>query len=255
MSRLLAAAAAAIAALALAACGGQNTNAAATSNVPINPALHDVTLGDPGAPVELIEYGSMMCPHCREFWMVDMPTLRTRYIDAGLVKYTFRDLTMGAAPQLSDAMTAITRCAGPEKYYDTVNDFFVRQFEVNDAARGQGGAGPLLAEIGMRAGLTREQIVACIDSPAVRDYIVKQFNEKPADAAGLPSVFVNGQFIANPSLANVVAKIDEVLGARAPAPLDPAILNGAGEGPGTSAAATPGAPAPTATPTATPSAH
>ena len=100
--RLAAPGLAAIAAIALlAACGQSGAPAVSPNpNVKIDPALQDVILGDPNAPVKIVEYGSLACPHCRDFWMQQMPKLKPAYIDTGKANYTFRDLTLGGAAAL-----------------------------------------------------------------------------------------------------------------------------------------------------------
>jgi protein-disulfide isomerase len=219
----------AIAALALlAACGQSNAPAASTNpDVKISPALEDVILGDPNAPVKIVEYGSLACPHCRDFWMQQMPKLKPVYIDTGKANYTFRDLTLGGAAALSDASAAIARCAGKDKYYAAVQAFFDRQYDIAAASATPGGAGPIMAEIGAGVGLSREQVLACIDSPAIAAYIVKQRNEKPADVSGLPTIIVNGEVVkgADPGKElqgeDVAKVIDAKLGGAAPATKPP----------------------------------
>ena len=76
-----------------------------------------------------------------------------------------------------------------------------------------------MAEIGAGVGLSRDQVLACIDSPAIAAYIVRQRNEKPADVSGLPTIIVNGEVVkaADPTRdlqgEDVAKVIDAKLGA------------------------------------------
>jgi protein-disulfide isomerase len=178
----------------LAACGQTQTPPVSTNpNVKINPVLEDVILGNPNAPVKIVEYGSFACPHCRDFWIQRMPSLKTQYIDTGKANYVFHDLALSGAGALAQAAGAIVRCAGKDKYFDVVQDLFEHQYDIATAAQTAGGAGQALAAVGERAGLSRDQILACIDSPAIDAFMKKQQSETPKSVQGFPTVMVNGQ--------------------------------------------------------------
>ena len=49
-------------------------------------ALKDRIMGDPNAPVEIVEYSSLTCPHCRNFHLNVLPEIKKKYIDTGKVK-------------------------------------------------------------------------------------------------------------------------------------------------------------------------
>ncbi|MEJ2377128.1 MAG: thioredoxin domain-containing protein, partial [Pseudolabrys sp.] len=57
-------------------------------------ALPDLWLGDPKAPVIIIEYASMTCPHCAHFDETTFPALKKQYIDTGKVRYTMREFPL-----------------------------------------------------------------------------------------------------------------------------------------------------------------
>ena len=84
----------------------------------------DMVLGAANAPITLIEYASLTCPHCAAFATETFPKLKSEYIDKGLMKYIYRDYPLdGAALQAS----MIARCAGPEKYFTFIDVFFHQQ--------------------------------------------------------------------------------------------------------------------------------
>ena len=178
----------------LAACGQPSSPPVSTNpNVKINPVLEDVVLGDPNAPAKIVEYGSFACPHCRDFWIQRMPALKKQYIDTGKANYVFHDLALSGAGALAQAAGAIVRCAGKDKYFDVVQDLFEHQYDIAVAAQTAGGAGQALAAVGERAGLTREQVLTCIDSPAIDAFMKKQQAETPKSVQGFPTVMVNGE--------------------------------------------------------------
>ena len=85
---------------------------------------YDRTLGNPKAPVTLIEYGAPVCPHCAEFDARNFPLLKTNYIDSGKVLYVFRVFPIrpddGAAEKLA-------RCMPKENYFEFIETLFRNQ--------------------------------------------------------------------------------------------------------------------------------
>ncbi len=120
----------AIAVLALAGCDkkqpGADTNAPiAIQQVPPPPGgdwTQSVTatpaggflMGNPNAKLKLIEYGSLTCPHCREFDEKGVPTLIGTYIKSGQVNWEFRNYVRDS---FDIAATLIARCNGPTSFF------------------------------------------------------------------------------------------------------------------------------------------
>jgi protein-disulfide isomerase len=71
-------------------------------------------MGNPAAPVKLVEYGSLACPHCRHFEETGYKPLVQGYVRTGQVSYEFRNLLI-SGPDL--AVSLLTRCAGPAKFF------------------------------------------------------------------------------------------------------------------------------------------
>ena len=88
-----------------------------------NP-LGEMVLGDPTAPVTIIEYASMTCPHCAHFSTTTFPELKKRYIDTGKVRFIFREFPLD---QLAAAGFILARCAGPDKYFPKIETLFAPQ--------------------------------------------------------------------------------------------------------------------------------
>src|SRR5690348_156488 len=80
-------------------------------------ALPDMVMGDAKAPVTVVEYASMTCPHCAHFQETTFPELKKRYIDAGKVRYIFREFPLD---NLAAAAFMLARCASTDdkgKYF------------------------------------------------------------------------------------------------------------------------------------------
>ncbi len=173
----------------------------------------DVTLGNPQAPVTLVEYASVTCPHCARFNAEVFPTLRARYIATGQVQYVFREVPINAREDTAGFL--IARCAGPDRYL-AVTDALMRGqpilFQKHDFH------GWLMAGAAA-AGLSEDQMKACIvDVPAVEAFNARAEHTMSVDKIdSTPTLLVNGRpiKIAGPevSFADVDAAIRPLLGA------------------------------------------
>ena len=129
-------------------------------------ALPDMIMGDDKAPVTVIEYASMTCPHCAHFQETTFPELKKRYIDTGKVRYIFREFPLDS---LAAAAFMLARCAGENdksKYFAMVDTLFrqQRQWAVEKPIP------PLLA-IAKQAGFTEKTFDACLANQKVLDGI------------------------------------------------------------------------------------
>lgn len=144
------------------------THAAPTVAAPLSTeaALEDRVLGDPAAPVTILDYSSMTCPHCADFSNKTLPRIKKEFIDTGKAKLVFRDFPFDGAA-LKAAMLA--RCAPPERYYGLLDLLFQKQDQWAHAAD------PLLAlgRLGKLAGLSQADIDACFANQALADGILK----------------------------------------------------------------------------------
>ena len=102
--------------------------------------LGDKVLGPANAPVTIIEYASMTCPHCAHFHETTYPELKKKYIDTGKVRFIFREFPLDP---LAAAGFMLARCAGKDKYLPDDRDA-VR------AAERLGGAEAAAADAGDR---------------------------------------------------------------------------------------------------------
>ena len=81
-------------------------------------ALPDMALGEEDAPVTIVEYASMTCPHCAHFHETTLPGLKEKYIDTGKVRMIFREFPFD--PRAAAAFM-LARCAPKEQYFPLID--------------------------------------------------------------------------------------------------------------------------------------
>src|SRR5712672_1410926 len=84
----------------------------------------DRVLGKADAPITIIEYASLTCPHCAHFEVDVLPKLKAKWIDTGKAKLVLRDFPLDE-PALRAAMVA--RCAPPERFFGFIDALFQGQ--------------------------------------------------------------------------------------------------------------------------------
>jgi protein-disulfide isomerase len=152
-------------------------------------ALPDMVMGDDKAPVTIVEYASMTCPHCAHFQEATFPDLKKRYIDTGKVRYIFREFPLDS---LATAAFMLARCSGEtdkNKYFAMVDTLFrqQRQWAVEKPLP------PLLA-LAKQAGFTEKTFNDCLSNQKlleniekIRGQAVDQFKVEST-----PTFFING---------------------------------------------------------------
>ncbi len=202
MSRRAAITAAAMAAMAtLAGCSGSAGG---------ETAQGDMALGAPeGAKVTVVEYASVTCGVCAAWQEQVWPEFKAKYVDTNQVRYVFREFPT-APVEVAAAGFLVARCAGEDQYFPVIHEVMASQREM------QSGTPPrtILLRIANGAGLSEEQFTACVtdeDAIAALDARVKAGLD--AGVGGTPTFFVNGEKVADSSLAGLSEKIDAALAA------------------------------------------
>jgi protein-disulfide isomerase len=166
----------------------------------------DVMLGSDKAPVTIIEYASMTCPHCAHFANDTFPELQKRYIDTGKVRFIFREFPLDA---LAAAGFMLARCAGKDKFIPIVETLFAKQPEWMV----QKPLGPLF-DIAKQFGFTKESFDACLANQKVLDAI-QSVRDHAATKLGVnstPTFFVNGKrLVGDQSIDSMSKAIDPYL--------------------------------------------
>lgn len=148
----------------------------------------DFTIGKADAPITIIEYASLTCPHCADFHVNVLPKLKAAYVDTGKVRIAFRDFPLDRAG-LAAAMVA--RCAGPGRHNGLHDLFFTRQREWSTAAD------PItaMAKLAALAGMSGTEVQACLNNEEVQNATTGQrlLAEKVFDINATPSFIIQGK--------------------------------------------------------------
>ena len=148
----------------------------------------DLALGDPDAPVTVIEFFSLTCPACRRFHMNIYNRLKPDYVDAGKVRFVARDFPLNA-PALQAAVLA--HCAGRDRYFAFVDVLF----QTFDDWAGSGAYTEKLAQIGELGGVSRDRFDACLADQDLENSIFQSIASAQAEyeVDSTPTVIVNGE--------------------------------------------------------------
>lgn len=150
--------------------------------------LPDMGLGKPTAPVTMIEYASMTCPHCGRSFRATFDTLKTKYIDTGKVYFVFREFPLD---NLAFAASMAARCAPKDKFFPIIDALFTKQdgwAYVNNPA-------PALVDTLKPFGFTQDSFAACLKKTDIADGI-NEIAKRAQDEFGVdatPTFFVNGE--------------------------------------------------------------
>lgn len=182
--------------------------AAAVSAPAASPLMaEEVALGNPKAKVTVVEYASAACPHCARFNNDVFPAFKKKYVDTGKVRYVFRELLTDPVPFAGTAFM-MARCAGESKYFDVLNDVFHEQTAIYQSGDLSGG----LLKIGMKYGMDKDRLNACMDEKAV-DALNARVEKASKDGVDSTPTFViaGNKSVGEKSLDDLSAAIDPLL--------------------------------------------
>ena len=160
---------------------------AADKNTLLSIQPTDHVLGDPKAPITLIEYASLTCPHCAHFSVTVLPDLKKKWIDTGKVKLIYRDFPLD---QTALKAAQLAECAGKDKYFGVIDMIFETQPKWATASD------PIadLSKSLRIAGMGENEVKACLADDAVANGVVADY--RGGETLGVnstPTLFINGE--------------------------------------------------------------
>lgn len=183
----------------------------------------DRTLGDPKAPVVVVEYLAPVCPHCARFAATVFPEIKRSYIDTGKVFYVIRIFPLTA---VDGAVAGMAKCMPPDRYYEFLDLAFKNQplwdpdgYQIADQKAA-------LVQLGGMAGLKPDEASVCMKDAAefARVNRIAQDAVERLHIEAVPSLIVDGKVLLGSVEASwpaLQSKIDGLL-AQAALPSKPA---------------------------------
>lgn len=160
--------------------------------LPTDAALEDRVMGNPDAPITIIEYASLTCPHCAHFEAETLPQIEKDWIETGRAKLIYRDFpTSPVALAVYAAMVA--RCAPKDRYFKFLEVFFKQQRNWVSSPDPMKALGQL-ARLG---GMSQADFDSCTQNEA----LFKGIREHALDAQmkygieSTPSFVINGRVV------------------------------------------------------------
>jgi protein-disulfide isomerase len=170
-----------------------------------------ILLGNPDAPVKLVEFGSLTCPHCRAFHESGLPVIRTRWLAAGRVSYEYRPFSLNGIDLMAGLLM---QCQPAPQAWAFVNRAYARQNElvtpfttIPEAERTriqglpadqQGNAMAVagkLPEFAAAAGIARARYDLCVAAKPGMDRLlaIRADAVQNHQLQGTPSFLINGR--------------------------------------------------------------
>ena len=166
-------------------------------------------LGDKNAPVEVIEYASLTCPHCAAFHNGPWPKLKKEYVDTGKAKIVFRNFPFNY-PALLGSM--VLECIPNNVRYDYMNALF--QLQPNWVVRENAKSTLELYKIMQSGGMTKEEFDVCINDKELEEKILQKVinAQNEFNIRSTPSFLINGILVeGNKSIKEFRQIIDKIL--------------------------------------------
>ena len=235
-------------ALLLGGCGGsEESNLSATANTSAPPQLEQIPapnggdwtqtvtqtpeggylMGNPDAPVKLVEYASLTCPHCAAFSAEATTPLRDTYVRSGRVSWEFRNFVLNA-PDM--AISIVARCQPPAAFFQTIEQLYAQQTEILGAVdesenqRLQGLAPdqlipPLARAMDLdvffaRRGMPEARFNQCLGNPQGAQQLSDQTSRATTEqqVSGTPTFFINGERQEADRWSNLEPRLRAALG-------------------------------------------
>ena len=148
----------------------------------------DFVIGQPTAPVTIIEYASLTCPHCAQFHARVVPAIKKELVESGKARLVYRDFPLD---QVALAGSMLARCAGRDRYFAFLDVLF------RDQANWARSQNPVqaLSQIARLGGIGKEKFQSCLRDSKLQEAVLKQRldgNQK-YQVNSTPTLLINGK--------------------------------------------------------------
>jgi len=172
-----------------------------------------VRMGNPDAPLKLVEYGSYTCPHCKDFNAESHDPLVNDYVNSGKVSFEYRNFVRDP---LDIAVSLIAHCSGPEAFFALSNQLFANQEAMyaqiqaaGEPAQKEAMSAPAdqrfvklaemtgLVEFAKQRGIAEDKVRACLADTKLAERLAKQTQDGGTkyNLTGTPSFLINDSLV------------------------------------------------------------
>ncbi|MDH5597211.1 MAG: DsbA family protein [Candidatus Peregrinibacteria bacterium] len=156
----------------------------------------DAVLGDPDAPVTIIEWSDYECPFCKRFVTQTLPQIKENYIETGKVKFIYRDFPLGFHDPLATEQAMAAECAreqGGDEIYFAYHDLIFETTRGNGRGMEKEGLYSFASELG----LNESEFADCLDSEKYKDEVAKDMEDgESIGVRGTPAFLINGTMVS-----------------------------------------------------------
>lgn len=183
-------------------------------NVAQSPSANNATpypnqkansMGDPNAPVKIIEYGDFQCPFCRHFWQQTEPQIIETYVRTGKVYFEYRSFAFLGPESVTAAQAAY--CAGDQGRFWEYHDALF----ANGTGENVGDFTPdKLRGYAATVGLDAKEFDACLTSGKYTEQVNQDMETAKANGVhATPSFLINGKLVEGAQPFEVFQKLIE----------------------------------------------
>ncbi len=153
----------------------------------------DPIIGDPKAPVTVVEFSDFQCPYCSRFFTATFGKIEENYIKSGKVKFVYRDFPLADKHPQAILAAEAAQCANDQSKFKEMHDqLFLHQ----ELWAGVEKPKDAMKKFATTIGLDVKQFTGCLESNKYKAEIQKDLVDGSAVGVnGTPSFFVNGKFV------------------------------------------------------------
>ena len=155
----------------------------------------DPVIGDPNAPISIIEFSDFQCPFCARFHIQTLPSILEEYVDQGKVKLIFRDFPIQNIHPNALPASVAAECANEQgKFKEMHDELFENQKEWSGVETAN--AVSLFSQYALEMGLEQEVFDSCLTSGKYIEEIRNDLNDgRTYGVSGTPGFFIGNDQI------------------------------------------------------------
>lgn len=161
-------------------------------DVPVDES--DIVIGDPNAPITIIEFTDYQCPFCSRHAAQTLPLLMSQYIETGQVRYVIKDFPIISIHPQAVAAAEAAHCAQEQGGFLAMHEAL---FATQQAWSGRADVDEIFTGYAVQLGLDGELFAECLSSDRYHQAIANDLQlGQQLGVQGTPAFFINGNFVS-----------------------------------------------------------